>query len=115
MTTSVASRQTKPSDHVPQKDGNIEDSAKEESFKQDLNFLCNHCEHKTTDEKQLMQHVKSNHKGFKCDYCKYKTQRKYKRGASEKNRMGRGHMGWFCMTVKWPNPGLFYSDLGRLL
>ena len=68
MTTSVASRQTKPSDHVPQKDGNIEDSAKEESFKQDLNFLCNHCEHKTTDEKQFMQHVKSNHKGFKCDY-----------------------------------------------
>ena len=25
------------------------------------------------------------------------------------------YMGLFCMTVKWPNPGLFYSDLGRLL
>ena len=25
------------------------------------------------------------------------------------------YMGRFCMTVKWPNPGLFYSDFGRLL
>ena len=24
-------------------------------------------------------------------------------------------MGLFCMTIKWPNPGLFFSDFGRLL
>ena len=24
-------------------------------------------------------------------------------------------MGRFCITVKWPNPGLFYSDFGRSL
>ena len=94
MTTSVASRQTKPSDHVPQKDGNIEDSAKEESFKQDLNFLCNHCEHKTTDDKQFMQHVKSNHKGFKCDYCKYKkTSKEIQKRGLEKKSHGKGTYG----------------------
>ena len=25
------------------------------------------------------------------------------------------HMGRFCMTIKWPNPGLFTSDFGRSL
>ena len=25
------------------------------------------------------------------------------------------YMGRFCMTVKWPNPGLFNSDFGRSL
>ena len=25
------------------------------------------------------------------------------------------YMGRFCMTAKWPNPGLFYSDCARLL
>ena len=75
-TASVTSSQTKQSDHIPQIYGNIEDSAKEESFKQHFNFLCDHCEHKTTYEKELMQHVKFNHEGFKCDYCKYKNNSK---------------------------------------
>ena len=25
------------------------------------------------------------------------------------------HMGRFCMTVKWPNTGFFYSDFNSLL
>ena len=29
--------------------------------------------------------------------------------------LGYSSYGMFCMTVKWPNPGLFYSDFGRLL
>ena len=28
---------------------------------------------------------------------------------------GFGHVGWFCMTVRLPNPGLFNSNFGRSL
>ena len=72
----VRQSKTKQSDQIPQIYGNIEDSAKEESFKQDLNFQCDHCEHKITDEKELMQHEKFIHEGFKCDYCKKKNNSK---------------------------------------
>ena len=90
-TASVASSQTKHCDKIPQIDGHIEDSAKEESIKQDLNFQCNHCEHKTTEETELLQHVKVYHDGLKCDYCKYKNSSKDK----IKEHMKKTHKdGW---------------------
>lgn len=46
-TASVASN-----DKIPQIDGHIEDSAKEESIKQDFNFQCDHCEHRTTEQRR---------------------------------------------------------------